>query len=123
MAIKDILKEELEFRITGTLRIENQNGRFFGPGRLELLENIILTGSISKAAKNMNMSYKKAWEMVTSMNQQSKIALVSTQVGGEKGGGTIITKAGMQLMASFQKLNEECQLVFKQKMAEFLSAS
>ena len=43
--------------------------KFFGPGRMELLEHIESTGSIAKAAKLMNMSYKKAWLMVDEMKK------------------------------------------------------
>ena len=48
--------------------IDIDGERFFGPGRAELLELIHETGSISKAAKAMGMSYKKAWAMVDGLN-------------------------------------------------------
>ncbi|MEZ4901959.1 MAG: LysR family transcriptional regulator [Spirosomataceae bacterium] len=87
--IQKLLKPELTFRVTGMLRIESEHDRFLGPGRLELLQHIIETGSISQAAKQMGMSYKKAWDLVNSMNQHTLQPIVITQTGGEKGGGTI----------------------------------
>lgn len=120
MPIKDLLKSDKEFRITGMLRVESQDDRFLGPGRLELLENIIETGSISQAAKQMGMSYKKAWDLVNSMNQHTIKPIVSTQTGGEKGGGTIVTEEGKQLIAAFRKLHEEFQQSFDEKLAAFL---
>jgi molybdate transport system regulatory protein len=120
MSIKDFLKPEKEFRFKGTIRIESQDDRFFGPGRLQLLENIIETGSISQAAKQMGMSYKKAWDLVNSMNQHTIKPIVSTQTGGEKGGGTVVTEEGKQLVAAFKKLNDEFQQSFDEKIKEFL---
>ena len=73
--------------VKGSLWLETEAGRFFGPGRVELLQRIEQSGSINKAAKQMGMSYKKAWEMVQSMNSQAGTPFVLTQPGGEKGGG------------------------------------
>lgn len=122
MTIKDNLKSDQNFAIKGVVRIMGENDRFFGPGRLQLLENIITTGSISQAAKLMGMSYKKAWDMVQSMNQQVIKPIVSTQTGGEKGGGTIVTEEGKQLMAAFKQLHEEIQQSFDEKLHQFLTS-
>ncbi|GAB2612431.1 hypothetical protein GCM10027035_06000 [Emticicia sediminis] len=122
MPIKDLLKPDKTFRITGMLRIESEDERFFGPGRLQLLENIIETGSISQAAKQMGMSYKKAWDMVNAMNQHTTKPIVSTQTGGEKGGGTIVTEEGKELITAFKKLHEEFQASFAEKLATFLKS-
>ena len=120
MKIKDVLDSKNNFKITGMLRIESENERFFGPGRLQLLENIEKTGSISKAAKEMGMSYKKAWEMIHSMNSQTLKPLVETHTGGEKGGGTIVTDEGKLLMAAFKKLYSDFQKSFDEKLNTFL---
>lgn len=122
MTIKDNLKSDQNFAIKGVVRIIGENDRFFGPGRLQLLENIIATGSISQAAKLMGMSYKKAWDMVQSMNQQVIKPIVSTQTGGEKGGGTIVTEEGKHLMAAFKQLYEEIQHSFDEKLQQFLNS-
>ena len=122
MTIKDNLKSDQNFAIKGVVRIMGENDRFFGPGRLQLLENIIATGSISQAAKLMGMSYKKAWDMVQSMNQQVIKPIVSTQTGGEKGGGTIVTEEGKHLMAAFKQLHEEIQQSFDEKLHQFLNS-
>ena len=122
MAIKDILSTDKNFKIVGMLRIVSEEGRFFGPGRLQLLENIIETGSISQAAKQMGMSYKKAWDMVNSINQHTIKPIVATQTGGEKGGGTIVTEEGKQLIAAFKKLHDEFQHSFDEKLRDFLAS-
>ncbi len=100
-------------QIKGRIWLEGQD-RFFGIGRLELLTHIQQTGSINQAAKAMSMSYKRAWEMVQSMNAQADAPLVSTQTGGEKGGGAVVTDEGLKYIAYFQGL----QLRFEQFIAQ-----
>ena len=96
------------FRLNGRIWIEAHE-RFMGVGRLELLEHIQQTGSINQAAKAMNMSYKKAWELVNSMNRQGTDPLVLTQTGGEKGGGAVVTDAGLRFMEKFRLLQQRFQ--------------
>ncbi|TDE14694.1 winged helix-turn-helix domain-containing protein [Dyadobacter psychrotolerans] len=81
--------------------------KFFGPGRYELLEGIQQTGSIAKAAKEMGLSYKKAWAMVDAMNTLGQKPYVVTQKGGSKGGGTILTETGKDVLTAYKKLNEK----------------
>ncbi|GAB3743129.1 winged helix-turn-helix domain-containing protein [Spirosoma lituiforme] len=73
--------------LNGRIWLETSSGevteRFMGIGRLELLGHIQRTGSISQAAKAMNMSYKRAWTLIHSMNEQADSLLVTTQIGGE----------------------------------------
>jgi molybdate transport system regulatory protein len=92
--------KELRFR----LWIDIHGERFFGPGRAELLQLIHETGSISKAAKEMGMSYKKAWAMVDEMNSRAHSPYVIAQKGGKKGGGTELTKAGKDIVKAYQKV-------------------
>jgi molybdate transport system regulatory protein len=81
--------------------------KFFGPGRYELLEHIEQTGSISKAANAMGLSYKKAWAMVDAMNTYGKSPYVITQKGGSNGGGTILTETGKNVLVAYQNLNDK----------------
>jgi molybdate transport system regulatory protein len=78
--------------------------KFFGPGRAELLGLIGEEGSISKAAKKMGMSYKKAWDMVDAMNNISQKPLVVSRKGGENGGGAELTEAGKKIIANYHTL-------------------
>ncbi len=97
-SITSILQKRSAYKVTGSLWIECAGKRFFGPGRVELLQRIEETGSINKAAKQMGMSYKKAWEMISALNTQASKPFVITQTGGEKGGGSVITKEAKQLI-------------------------
>ena len=81
--------------------------KFFGPGRYELLEHIQQTGSIAKAAKQMGLSYKKAWAMVDAMNTLGQKPYVVTQKGGSLGGGTTLTETGKNVLLAYHKLNEK----------------
>src|SRR2546422_9085230 len=65
-----------------------------GPGRADLLGAIARTGSISAAAREMKMSYRRAWLLVEAMNSAFRRPLVETLTGGEGGGGARVTKLG-----------------------------
>jgi molybdate transport system regulatory protein len=105
-SIRHMLKEGSQYVVRGTLWIECEKERFFGPGRVELLQRIDETGSIRKAAADMGMSYKKAWAMITALNQQVQRPLVVVKVGGEKGGGSVITDEARELITYHAKLRE-----------------
>ncbi|KAA0994036.1 LysR family transcriptional regulator [Dyadobacter sp. UC 10] len=79
--------------------------KFFGPGRLELLEKIQETGSIVQAAKAMGMSYKKAWAMVDHMNTHGQQPYVITHKGGQQGGGTELTETAKKVIEAYKNLN------------------
>lgn len=93
--------EMLGYRLKGRIWIEGEDGTFLGYGRVVLLERIREHGSISEAARSMNMSYKHAWQLVESMNRQSRAPLVETATGGKGGGGTRLTEAGEKAVELF----------------------
>jgi molybdate transport system regulatory protein len=84
--------------------VDVDGSKFFGPERLELLQEIQRSGSIASAAKAMGMSYKKAWAMVEEMNARGSHPYVITQKGGSKGGGTQITDAAKRVMKAYAEL-------------------
>ena len=79
----------------------------FGPGKADLLEAIQATGSISQAAKKMNMSYRRAWQLVETMNQLYASALVETYKRGESGGGAIVTAFGVDILKQFRYMEQK----------------
>jgi len=105
-SIKDILIKDLHARVNGSLWIESDGERFFGPGPVELIERIAETGSISSAAKEMNMSYKKAWELINKLNAQTTNPVVIPHAGGEKGGGSTLTGEAMELIKYHRQLRK-----------------
>lgn len=105
-SVKDILKNPDSKKVNGSLWIESDGEHFFGPGPVELLERIEATGSISMAAKEMKMSYKKAWELVNNLNAQMASPVVIPQAGGEKGGGSTITPEAAELIKYHHQMRE-----------------
>lgn len=89
-----------------TARIIAKGERAFGPGKAELLEHIAAEGSISKAAKAMDMSYSRAWQLVEAMNTSFRKPLVEASAGGRKGGGAVLTKAGEDVLDLFRKMEK-----------------
>lgn len=74
--------------------------------RVTLLERIREYGSITKAAKSMNMSYRHTWKLVDSMNRTAIKPLLTTVTGGKGGGGTCLTKEGEKAIAVFWDIHK-----------------
>src|SRR3954451_15905447 len=70
-----------------SIRIDLDAGRRIGPGKIALLESIDSSGSISAAGRAMEMSYKRAWDLVDEINTMCRQAAVERQTGGKNGGG------------------------------------
>lgn len=81
-----------------------ENGTFLGMGRVKLMQEIEKTGSISKAAKNLGMSYRKAWESIDAINKEAEKPLVIKTSGGKGGGGAILTEEGKKTIKSYLKI-------------------
>lgn len=92
------------FEVNGSIWVKKDNKSFIGQGRVELLQNIHIHGSISKAAKAMKMSYKAAWDSVDIMNKLSNKPVVSKVIGGKGGGGTVITAHAKELIHAFEEI-------------------
>jgi molybdate transport system regulatory protein len=95
--------------IKGDIFINKDGEGFFGEGRYQLLKLIDKYGSISKAAKEMKMSYKAAWDHIQSMNNLSEEPIVYTRAGGKDGGQTILTPYGKRLLKNYERIQEEYQ--------------
>jgi molybdate transport system regulatory protein len=78
--------------------------RAFGPGKADLLERIAAEGSISRAAKAMDMSYSRAWQLVEAMNAAFRKPLVKSSAGGKRGGGAVLTKHGEEVLSLYRKM-------------------
>ena len=86
------------------LRIDFDKERYIGHGRIQLLELIGEHGSIAQAAKAMDMSYKRAWDLVEELNGIFDKPLVSSQSGGKKGGGASLTELGQEIVAQYNQV-------------------
>lgn len=95
--------------VSGRFWLERGEQPFLGHGRIELLEQIAETGSISQAARAMGMSYKAAWDAVDAMNNVSDEPLVLRSTGGKHGGGTQLTGHGRKLIEVYRAAEQEYQ--------------
>ena len=92
-------RADIRFR----LRITRGADIAVGPGKVDLLEAIAATGSITAAAKQLHMSYRRAWLLVDTMNRCFKGPVVAAEVGGQHGGGTALTPLGLQVVQRYRK--------------------
>jgi molybdate transport system regulatory protein len=95
------------YEIKNKLWIEYDNRILLGEGRVELLKAIKTQGSLSKAAKVLSLSYKKAWRLLDQINEHAKEPVVIRTVGGKNGGGTKVTEYGEKLIRIFEVLKED----------------
>ena len=91
-------------QVWGRVWITRNGKNFIGRGRVELLKQIGETGSISKAAKSMKMSYKAAWDGVDAMGHAFGQPMVTTSTGGKGGGGAQLTPKAHRVIAAFAQL-------------------
>jgi len=88
-------------------RIDFSQDSNVGPGKIELLEAIQSSGSLSQAARDIGMSYRRAWQLMESLNAAFMEPLTIASVGGKGGGGVQITKFGAILMKSYRALEAD----------------
>src|SRR5260221_13111035 len=84
--------------------VEHNGVKVLGPGRIELLGHIDRRRSISAAAKQMRMSYRRAWSLVRDMNESASEPLVEVTTGGPGGGGATLTPRGKQAISQYRKV-------------------
>jgi molybdate transport system regulatory protein len=81
-----------------------ESGARIGPGKAKLLESIRDSGSISAAAREMGMSYKRAWVLLDSINQAFTVPVVTAASGGAGGGGANLTPFGAELLERYNRI-------------------
>ena len=96
-------KSEDSLSVHLRLRIVRREKIALGPGKVELLALIEDTGSLSQAAKRMDMSYMKVWLLVQTMKP-----LVETTRGGQNRGGAKLTETGRKALALYRKMQRDC---------------
>ncbi len=90
-----------------------------GPGKADLLQGVADTGSISAAARNMGMSYRRAWLLIDTMNRCFREPVVDTATGGAGGGGAQITPFGIKVLAVYRKMEAGAATAVSKHMAAF----
>jgi len=80
-----------------------------GPGKIALLEAIDRTGSITAAAKSLEMSYRRAWLLLDEVNRSLSELAVDSAQGGERGGGTTLTPVGKRLIELYRRIESKAE--------------
>ena len=105
------------------LRVYRGEEAALGPGRTELLARIGQTASIAQAARDMGMSYMKAWKLIQSMNRCFREPVIEVRRGGRAGGSARLTPTGETALALYQQMGREsCHAIraLEGKMASLL---
>lgn len=93
-----------DLAIRSKLWIEIEGQPVFGRGRRLLLQAIDRYGSINQAAKEVNISYRKAWGYIKAMEERLGFRLIERQTGGRNGGGASLTEEAKQFLTKFEEL-------------------
>ena len=102
-----------------TLRVLGKGRPALGPGKAELVERILETGSISAAARAMGMSYRRAWQLVEGLNRACREPVVVTAVGGKRGGGAEVTAFGRRLVELFRSMEAKASRAIAADLKRF----
>jgi molybdate transport system regulatory protein len=101
------MDKSLQHSLRLVLRIDFLPEGRLGHGKMELLDHIKETGSISAAGRAMDMSYRRAWLLVSDLNRMFHAPVVESQRGGQKGGGAALTDFGEELLRRFRNMELE----------------
>ncbi|MEO8257766.1 MAG: ModE family transcriptional regulator [Acidobacteriota bacterium] len=99
------------------LRLYLNHDRPLGPGKVEVLESIRDSGSISEAARGMKMSYRSAWLLVDSMNALFRKPVVTTSLGGRGGGSATLTDFGADVIRRYRSMESATRRAIAKDLA------
>ncbi|MDI6600249.1 MAG: LysR family transcriptional regulator [Thermoanaerobacteraceae bacterium] len=115
--VERLLDSAMEVRCR--LWIEEDGKYIMGDGLYELLTTIDKVGSINKAAEKLSMSYRQAWGKIKQSEGYLGKKLVDTHIGGERGGGTTLTREAKDILKKYSELKEravaEIQKIFEKE--------
>lgn len=103
------------------IRLHTHDAVALGPGKADLLEAILNHGSISAAGRAMGMSYKRAWDLVNTMNISFAKPLVTTAKGGAKGGGAEVTPFGQTILSAYREIEHKAHEAIATDLTKLLS--
>ena len=93
--------------------LEKDGKLFMGWGRATLLERIDQLGSISAAARSMNLAYRNAWLWVEAMNRLAPSPLVEKSTGGARGGYARLTESGRRIIKEYLEKRDSVRQIIK----------
>lgn len=105
----------MEIKIKSKLWIEVDGKPVFGRGRKFLLEAIDKYGSINQAAREINISYRKAWGYIKAMEERLGFRLIERQTGGRNGGGAVLTEEAREFLIKYESLDRGIQEIVDER--------
>jgi molybdate transport system regulatory protein len=100
-------------------RVDFGSGCSIGIGKIELLEGISRSGSLSEAARQMRMSYRRAWLLLADLNASFDQSVARASTGGRGGGGAVLTPFGELLIAGYRKMEAALQPLAEACLQDF----
>jgi molybdate transport system regulatory protein len=109
--------------ITLRLRVDFGAAASVGPGKIALLENIHRQESLSQAARELGMSYRRAWQLLTDLNRSFSKPVASVSTGGFGGGGATLTPFGRKLVKLYRALERQAMASARRKFSGVATAA
>jgi molybdate transport system regulatory protein len=104
---------DLRFRI----RVMREGAIAVGPGKIDLLEAVRDHGSISAAARSMNMSYRRAWLLMDELNQSLTSPATMSEHGGNTGGRSVLTPVGEEIIRLYRGIEADALVACADQIA------
>ena len=101
-----------------TIRIDFDDGRHIGHGKVRLLEMVDAHGSISSAARAMDMSYRRAWLLADEVNRMFRNPVLETQLGGKGGGHAKLTEFGRLVVDHYRAMERDAEAAFASRIGD-----
>ena len=101
------------------VRVVLAGGARLGPGKIDLLDAIARTGSISAAGRELGMSYRRSWLLIDAVNHMFTQPVVTASVGGAQGGGAEVTEFGKALVAAYRRIEARTHAAILEELAPF----
>lgn len=101
------------FELAGSIWFRSGTLNWGNPRRMALLAAIHEHGSISAAARHIDLSYKAAWDAIDTMNNLAEQPLVLRTTGGQRGGGASLTPKALEILELYQQLDAAHQRFMK----------
>lgn len=104
-------------------RLDFAPGSSVGPGKIDLLAAIDAEGSLSAAARQVGMSYRRAWLLLDSLNRTFDARVTAASIGGRGGGGVTLTPFGRELIGSYRQFEREIGNLAARRFARLARAA
>ena len=110
----------MAFKLKAKIWVENNNVKVFGDGPCDILTRVERTGSLSKAAAEINMSYSQAWRLISMLEKNLGFTILEKQAGGPEGGHSTLTPEAKILTKAYHDFREEAERSLQELFEKYL---